>query len=332
MDILIIGGTRNLGNFLARDLLSRGHQVTILNRGRTRDDLPEQVERLRADRTDAHQFRATLSNRRFDAVVDTTMYKGSEAEIIVDFLADKTQHYIFLSSGQVYLVRENLARPFREVDYEGAVMPAPETNTYDYEEWVYGYEKRQAEDVLTKAWVEKQFPFTTLRLPMVNGERDHFNRLYSYILRIKDGGPILVPKTPNYRLRHIYSGDVVKTLTMLIETGKGKGKAYNISQDETLSLKEFLSLVGDIMNIPPQVLEVERTLLEANGFLPDCSPFSERWMSELDNQLSKNELNIYYTPLPVYLEKIITYYENYPPQQPASYRRRNAEKNLILQN
>lgn len=332
MDILIIGGTRNLGNFLARDLLGRGYRITILNRGRTRDELPDEIERLRADRTDADQFRAVLSGRSFDAVVDTTMYRGAEAEVVVNFLADKTQHYIFLSSGQVYLVRENLPRPFREVDYEGAVMPPPETNTYDYEEWVYGHEKRQAEDILINAWTEKQFPYTTLRLPMVNGERDHFNRLYSYILRIKDGGPILVPKTPNYPLRHVYSGDVVKTLTMLIETGKGKGKAYNISQDETLPLKEFLSLVGEIMNITPHILEVERSLLEANGFLPDCSPFSERWMSELDNQLSKTELNIHYTPLRAYLEKIITYYENNPPQQPASYRRRNAEKHLVLQN
>jgi nucleoside-diphosphate-sugar epimerase len=331
MNILIIGGTRNLGHFLVNALLDNGHQVTVLNRGKTRDELPDHVERLRADRVDAEQLRTTLNGRNFDVVVDTTLYRGAEAEVVVDLFTGKTSHYIFLSTGQVYLVRENLARPFHESDYEGVVMPRPEPNTYDYEEWTYGYEKRQAEDILKKAWIENQFPYTTLRLPMVNGERDHFSRLYGYVLRIKDGGPILVPTTPNHALRHVYGGDVVRVITQLIESGQGKGKAYNISQDETVSLKEFLSVVGTILGSQPHILEVERTLLEANGFLPDCSPFSENWMSELDNTLSKKELGFTYTPLPVYMEKILAYYEQHPPQQPASYRRRNAEKNLILQ-
>jgi hypothetical protein len=56
---------------------------------------------------------------------------------------------------------------------------------------------------------------------MVNGERDHFKRFYSYMLRLKDGGPILVPETPDYPLRHIYSGDVVKAIQLILETGKG---------------------------------------------------------------------------------------------------------------
>ena len=84
--------------------------------------------------------------------------------------------------------------------------------------------------------MEKQkFPYTSLRLPMVNSERDHFHRLYNYILRLKDGGPILAPSTPNYPLRHVYADDVLSARrnSGLIESGKGKGETYNISQDET---------------------------------------------------------------------------------------------------
>ena len=50
MNILIIGGTRNLGHYLTHELLKAGHQVTVLNRGKTPDALPEMVERLRGDR------------------------------------------------------------------------------------------------------------------------------------------------------------------------------------------------------------------------------------------------------------------------------------------
>jgi hypothetical protein len=43
------------------------------------------------------------------------------------------------------------------------------------------------------------------------------------------------------------------------------------------------------MGIKPHIIRVKRSELEANGFLPDCSPFSDRWMSELDNTRSKAE-------------------------------------------
>lgn len=330
--ILIIGGTRNMGHVLALELLRGGYHVTILNRGLTRDELPPQVERLRADRTLRADLRKALAGRTFDAVVDMVLFSGEEAEAAVDLLAGRTDHYIFISTGQVYLVREGLERPFSESDYEGRVMPAPKPNTYGHEEWNYGIHKRQAEDVLAAAWADRQFPYTSLRLPMVNGEREPFNRLYSYILRIQDGGPILIPETPQFPLRHIYANDVVRAIMTLVSTGKGKGQAYNISQDETVTLGEFLGIVSDIMELPASPLvEVKRSLLEANGFVPDCSPFSDRWMSELTNERSKAELGMQYTPLRTYLENIIQHYKLNPPKRPASYRRRSAERSLVLQ-
>lgn len=331
MDILIIGGTRNLGHFLTYDLLEAGHRVAVLNRGKTRDELPEEVERLRADRMMPEQLAEALAGRAFDVVVDTALYNGADAETIVQLLSGRVGHYIFISTGQVYLVREGVERPFSEDDYEGRLMPAPKPNTFGYEEWLYGIEKRQAEDVLAAAWATQQFPFTSLRLPMVNSERDHFNRLYGYILRLKDGGPILVPETPDHPLRHVYAADVVRAIMLLISTGKGKGRAYNISQDETVSLNEFLAMLGEIIGIEPQVVSVRRSLLEANGFLPDCSPFSERWMSELTNERSKAELGMEYTPLRTYLGKLVAFYDTNPPPKPASYRRRHAEVSFVVE-
>jgi nucleoside-diphosphate-sugar epimerase len=325
MHILVIGGTRNIGYYLTHALLEQGHRVTILNRGVTPDSLPESVERLRADRSDAVQLQLALGGRDFDVVVDNTIYKGAEAESIVKILSGRTGHYIFLSTGQVYLVREGVERPFSESAYEGRVMPAPKANTYSYEEWLYGMDKRRVEDTLAAAQAAHGFPYTSLRLPMVNGERDHFNRFYGYVLRLKDGGPLLVPETPDYRLRHIYSGDVVQAILRVIARGASRTHAYNISQDETVSLAEFLGMVGRLLNIQPRLVRVRRGLLEANGFLPDCSPFSERWMSELTNDLSKAELGMKYTPLANYLARLVEHYEKNPPKLPASYRRRQAE-------
>lgn len=327
-NILIIGGTRNMGYDLTLRLIAANHRVTVLNRGMSRVELPESVHRLHADRSDPQQMQRALLAKKFDVVVDFVLFNKTDAEAIVKVMADKADHYIMISSGQVYLVREGAERPYSEADYDGRLQPAPKPNTFAYEEWRYGMGKREAEDVLFNAHAESGFPATTLRLPMVNSERDGFNRLYAYVLRLRDGGPILVPETPSYPLRHVYGKDVVSAIEKLIALETGIGKSYNISQDETVSLDEFLDLLGDIMGVTPHPVRIKRSRLEADGFVPDCSPFSERWMSELTNDLSKAELGMNYTPLREYLSKLVAVYDEAKPPAPTSYKRRPAELRL----
>lgn len=83
MDILIIGGTRNLGHLLTLALLDTGHRVTLFNRGQTPDELPADIQRLRGDRSDPPRFAQALAGRSFDVVVDTTLYNGADARQLV---------------------------------------------------------------------------------------------------------------------------------------------------------------------------------------------------------------------------------------------------------
>ena len=48
--ILILGGTGFIGPHEVRYALARGHQVTIFNRGRQKEDWPGPVEELLGDR------------------------------------------------------------------------------------------------------------------------------------------------------------------------------------------------------------------------------------------------------------------------------------------
>ena len=323
--ILIIGGTRNMGYYLSRQLAEAGADLTLLNRGITTDDLPSSIHRLHVDRGDHNQMRRALLAKSFDIVIDFVLYTGAEARTAAELFADNVEHYIALSTGQVYLVLEGVQRPFSESDYAGSLMPAPDENSYAYEEWRYGAQKRDAEDLLSAAWEESGFPHTILRLPMVNSARDPYHRLYNYYLRLRDGGPILVPATPDYALNHVYALDAVAAIIKLINSGAGKGKAYNIAQDEHLSHDEFLNMLAAIMGLAPRSVSVKRADLVANGFLPDCAPFSERWMSALDNSLSKSELDVGYTPLEDYLAELVAHYDAHPIAPPLTYRRRRAE-------
>lgn len=302
---LIIGGTRNLGPDIVRALVDAGYRVTLFHRGLTHSGAPPQaVERLHGDRGDERALAAALSGREFDVVIDTTLYNGPDAEAAVRVLGPLVRRrYIMLSTGQVYLVRPGLERPFPESDYAGVTIPAPpESQKFDFDNWSYGIHKRAAEDAFTAA----PFPVTILRLPMVNSERDHHHRLRNYLARVADGGPILLPAGPHLPLRHVYGPDVVRAILRAIEAGVDG--AFNVGQDETITIEEFLARIG-----ARRILTAPTELLWERGLLPGCSPFSEPWMSALDNRLGKSTLGLTYTPFAEYIARLI---EGFDPSIP----------------
>jgi nucleoside-diphosphate-sugar epimerase len=249
----------------------------------------------------------------------------------VDLFANRVGRYIFISTGQVYLVRTGVERPFKEEDYAGPVMAAPlKSDVSDYNNWLYGFDKRAAEDVFARAWALQKFPFTSLRLPMVNSERDSYERIYGYFLRLQDDGPILIPEGDGLPVRHVYGEDVVQAITRLTTGELGKGCAYNIGQDETLSLDQFLAMLAETMHRELSIVRVSREVLDREGLLPDCSPFSGTWMSSIENAHSKAELGMSYTPVSTYLKKLISYFQAIPTKKIEGYAQRASELKLAL--
>ncbi|MFN2431700.1 MAG: NAD-dependent epimerase/dehydratase family protein [Gemmatimonadota bacterium] len=305
VEILVIGGTRFLGRHVVLGLLARGHRVAVLNRGLTADDLPGEVERLRADRTRPGELAAALAARAFEGVVDMVAYRAAESREAIEALSGRCSHYIHIGTGQVYLVlRPPVAEPAPEGAYDGELLAAPPPGTRDHAAWLYGVEKRGCEDVLREA-TARGFPATVLRLPMVQGERDSYRRLEAYAARAADGGPVLVPEGPARPLRHVDRTDVVRAVAQLLETGMGKGRVYNLSQDEALPLEEFLRILAEALGAPIRTAALPRAMLEAEDLLPACSPFSDRWMSVIDNGRAKRELGLRFTPPQEYLPRIV---------------------------
>ena len=185
MDVLVIGGNRFVGWLLGFRLLAAGHRVTLLNRGRLPDPFGSRVTRLVGDRkTDLGRL---LAARRFDAAIDLAAYTGEDGLRAAEILRGRVGHYVMVSTGQVYLVREGAPRPAREEDYAGPVMTRP-ADPGDVWDWEYGVGKRACEDALAEAHARDGFPATRVRIPMVNGERDYLRRIESYLWRLVDGG------------------------------------------------------------------------------------------------------------------------------------------------
>ena len=329
MRILVIGGTRFVGYLLTWRLLARGHRVTILHRGTHPDPFGDRVERLRADRT-GPSFVAALAGRDFDAAVDFAAYTGEDGRRAAEVLGGRVGHYVMISTGQVYLVRDSdrAARgPAREEDYDGPVMPRPDSEP-DLGEWEYGMGKRACEDALAEAWARDRFPATRVRIPMVNGERDYLRRMESYLWRLLDGGPLILPDGGRHRVRHVYAGEVARFLCEILGRRETFGRAYNVAQEETPTLSELAALLRALLGSRAEIVPVRSDRLRNAGLDPlRVSPFSGRWMSFLDPSRARQELGFVHEPLELYLGKIVASFLAHPPaDRPEGYDARETER------
>src|SRR4051812_19749703 len=100
MRILILGGTGFTGPFQVRYALSRGHKVTVFNRGRSRSvEMPEGVEQLIGDRDGNLD---ALKNRKWDVVIDNPTTLPVWVRHAAQLLKGNVDRYVFISTISVY--------------------------------------------------------------------------------------------------------------------------------------------------------------------------------------------------------------------------------------
>ncbi len=332
MHVLVIGGNRFVGRLLGERLLDAGHRLTLLNRGTLPDPFGDRAERLVGDRTTSDLERL-LAGRRFDACVDFAAFTGEDGRRIAEVLGGRVGHLVMISSGQVYLVREGCPRPARqparEVDYDGPLVPRPQ-DPRDHWDWEYGMGKRACEDALALAHERDGFRATRVRIPMVNGERDHFRRIEGYLWRLVDGGPVILPDGGTHVVRHVCGDEVARFLVEILGRSETFGRAYNLAQEETPTLAELVTRLRDLAGSRAEIVSVPWHTLVATGLDPvKVSPFSDPWTSFLDPSRARRELEFRHEPLDGYLGRMVASFLARPPEdRPDGYAVRELEKRL----
>ena len=98
--ILILGGTGFTGPQQVRYALSRGHKVTVFNRGRTHPgELPKEAEQLLGDRNGKLD---ALKGRTWDVVVDNPTSLPVWVRDAAQILKGSVDRYVFISTISVY--------------------------------------------------------------------------------------------------------------------------------------------------------------------------------------------------------------------------------------
>src|SRR5687767_2839095 len=101
--ILFIGGSGVISTSSVRLAVAKGHQVTVLNRGKSgARDLPDEVETLVADATDQAAVSAALGDREFDSVAQFRAFSPDHVAADIALLSGRVGQYVFISSASAY--------------------------------------------------------------------------------------------------------------------------------------------------------------------------------------------------------------------------------------
>jgi 2'-hydroxyisoflavone reductase len=211
MRTLILGGTEFVGRAFVEEALSRGWEVTTFNRQTQLAD--PGVESLRGNRWDADGL-LELAHGDWDVVVDTWSWAPIAVRNAADYLADKADRYVYVSSRSVYTF------PTAAGADESASLVA---SSADLTEAEYAEAKAGGELAATAAFGDRA---TLLRAGLIIGPNENIGRLPWWLQRIARGGEVLAPGTPDAGIQYIDARDLARF--GLDAAVKGLGGAFNI--------------------------------------------------------------------------------------------------------
>ncbi|MGY3779649.1 NAD-dependent epimerase/dehydratase family protein [Isobaculum melis] len=244
--ILVFGGSRFFGKKIVELLLAKGHQVTLANRGKTKDSFGSNVNRIKIDRTDSsHPNWQVLAGKDWDVVIDNICFTKEEAAITIQYLAGKVKQYLFTSSLAVYSGQgtgENGG--YLEADFNPVTYQIDADKTVDY-----GEGKRQAEVAFT---MSQAFPVTSLRIPIVLDDDDYTERLHQYVRAVQHHESIAV-KNQQAKISFIKGSEVANVMNWLIE--EQLEGPINASSCDTLTIEQFLAWLEVGVGILPIIEE-----------------------------------------------------------------------------
>jgi 2'-hydroxyisoflavone reductase len=258
VEILVIGGTLFIGRILVKELVRKGHSVTVLHR-KPEHDLGPGVASLRADRNDAGSLQWALAKRSFDVVFDNVYdwERGTTAAQIEATVQAcgwaKLSRYIFMSSVAAY----GEGSGCREED---PLAPADHPDSYVRN-------KANSERLLFRMHEQHGLPVVTLRPPFIYGPGNPYYREAFFWDRIRDRRPVIIPDNGDRLMQFIYVDDLVSCAVNTMENQAAIGQAFNVANPMPISQLELVNALALAAEAAaPELVKIPREkLIKAGG-------------------------------------------------------------------
>ena len=258
MNALLIGGTGTISLAITRLLAKKGWEVHLLNRGSRKAEVPQGVHWIQADMNDEQAVAEILRGRHFDCVCQFIGFQREQAERDIRLFQGKTNQYLYISSASAY------HKPV--MDYritEGTSL----ANPY----WEYSRNKIACEEVLMKAYREKQFPVTIIRPSHTYDNRNGplgvhgKNGSYQVIKRMLEGKPVIIHGDGTSLWTMTHNSDFAKGYVGLMGNPHAIGEAFQITNDESLTWNQIYETIAKVLGVELKACHVASEFLAATG-------------------------------------------------------------------
>ena len=213
MKLLIFGGSVFLSQAVAREALSRGHQVACVSRGDS-GSVPKGAQHVIMDRSEETNPRAGtwtgLASHQWDAVIDVARTPSWVATALTA-LADRVEHWTFVSTISVYAdLSQTDGTPSNT-----PTLPAAEGDLDDSADpTAYGSNKIACEQAVQAATDGRAL---IARPGLIVGPGDPSGRYTYWPERLSRGGKVLVPEPKDATTQIIDVRDLAQWLVTATE-------------------------------------------------------------------------------------------------------------------
>jgi nucleoside-diphosphate-sugar epimerase len=250
--VLFIGGSGVISSACAREAVTAGIDLYVLNRGRTTTrPVPAGVVELRADVRDPVAVRAALGDLDFDSAVDWVAYTTEHVRSDIELLRGRTRQYVFISSTSAY------QRP-------PARLPVTESTPLRNPFWQYSRDKIACEDLLVAEYRSTGFPVTIVRPAQTyDATLVPFRGRWTTLGRMLAGKPVIVHGDGTSLWTMTHSTDFARGFVPLLGHPRTLGEAFHISSEDLLTWDQITYAFASALGVTARVVHVPSDAIAA---------------------------------------------------------------------
>jgi len=256
MKALFIGGTGTISTAISKQLIEKGHELYLLNRGNRNNALPVGANILKTDINNEESVAELIKGMEFDVVADFIAFIPAQLERDYRLFNDKTKQFIFISSASAY--QTPLA------DYR-ITEGTPLSNPY----WEYSTNKIACEEYLMRQYRENGFPVTIVRPSHTYDERSiplgiHGSKgSWQVAKRLMEGKPVIIHGDGTSLWTMTHNSDFAKGFIGLMGNIHAIGEPVHITSDETLTWNQIYESIADALGVKLNAVHVPSEFLAA---------------------------------------------------------------------
>ncbi len=254
MKVLVLGGTGVISRGIVRQLLDRGDEVTVFNRGTRQVDFGGPVRQMTGDKSDREGFVKAMSDRRFDAVIDMISFNAQDAAVTVEAFRGRAGHLVVCSSVAAY------KRPYHTV-------PTREDaeELWDDPSFGYAFHKAEMERFLRKTMGNGELPITIVRPSLTFGvgaaNIGVLRQNYGIVDRIRRGKPLVMFGDGTTPWSFTFVPDLAKGFVGVLGKEKAFGQAYHVTNEERSLWRDLYLEIGKLVGKEPNLVYVPSKIL-----------------------------------------------------------------------